>query len=371
MYIKKLQLILLVGGRSTRMGQDKSYLTLEELNGFNFFENALILLLNLQQKYLNFTYECPHNNQLFTLNINLALSCREEQKDEFITRLNHFAEKHKILKDCFEESKQSRVGDIHKIRKAITNISFIFDQGLGVCEAIIQCLEQSKSDILLIPCDVPFLKVSLLQKLVDTWIITQRNEEYQKISHFVFEPVGQKSKEHWCKKKRIQESLIAIYTQNALPALRKSVQNNNSLQKAICPSSTKKIFYTTDEVIFFQNMNSKEDLIFTTSNLQKRRFLMSDVLCLVATMTAKEEYVDLVRDEMLKLIPPTRQEKGCILYDLHQGNKEKNVFILYEKWNSYGEWQDHRKTEHMLNFANVTEGKLLSRTVIELTKFDA
>lgn len=98
---------------------------------------------------------------------------------------------------------------------------------------------------------------------------------------------------------------------------------------------------------------------------------MSDVLCLVATMTAKEECIDFIRDEMLKLIPPTLQEKGCIQYDLHQGNRETNVFILYEKWNSYDEWQEHRKTAHMTNFGKVTEGKLLSRTVIELTKIEA
>lgn len=95
---------------------------------------------------------------------------------------------------------------------------------------------------------------------------------------------------------------------------------------------------------------------------------MSDILCLVATMTAKEEHIDFVKEEMLKLIPPTRKEQGCVQYDLHKGNKEENVFILYEKWNSYDEWQAHRKTAHMENFGKVTEGKLLSRTVIELTK---
>lgn len=95
---------------------------------------------------------------------------------------------------------------------------------------------------------------------------------------------------------------------------------------------------------------------------------MSEVLCLVATMTAKEDAIELVREEMSKLVAPTRAEKGCLLYDLHQGNKEKNVFILYEKWATYEEWQVHRNTEHMQNFAKVTEGKLVSRTVIELTK---
>ncbi len=40
------------------------------------------------------------------------------------------------------------------------------------------------------------------------------------------------------------------------------------------------------------------------------------VLSLVAIIKAKEGKQDFVKEELMKLIPPTRKEKGCINYNL-------------------------------------------------------
>ena len=51
-------------------------------------------------------------------------------------------------------------------------------------------------------------------------------------------------------------------------------------------------------------------------------------LTIVAKILAKEEKRELVKKELLKLIELTRGEDGCINYDLHQDNDNKNLFLL-------------------------------------------
>ena len=49
-------------------------------------------------------------------------------------------------------------------------------------------------------------------------------------------------------------------------------------------------------------------------------------LTIVARILAKDEKRDLVKSELLKLIPITRAEAGCINYDLYQDNENPNLF---------------------------------------------
>ena len=43
-------------------------------------------------------------------------------------------------------------------------------------------------------------------------------------------------------------------------------------------------------------------------------------LTIIATIVSKEDKIELVKSEMIKLIDKTRVEDGCINYDLHQDN---------------------------------------------------
>jgi len=57
-------------------------------------------------------------------------------------------------------------------------------------------------------------------------------------------------------------------------------------------------------------------------------------LTIVANIKAKEENVEFVKTELLKLIDVTRAEEGCLQYDLHQDNENKASFMFYESWAS-------------------------------------
>lgn len=55
-------------------------------------------------------------------------------------------------------------------------------------------------------------------------------------------------------------------------------------------------------------------------------------LTIIANVYANPDKVDLVRDELEKLIPISLTEKGCLQYDLHQDNERPDHFLVYEVW---------------------------------------
>ncbi len=93
-------------------------------------------------------------------------------------------------------------------------------------------------------------------------------------------------------------------------------------------------------------------------------------LPLVAIAIAKEGQRDFLKEEILKLIPITREEKGCIKYVLFEDNKDNLRFVLEEDWASYDEWQAHMNNDHMANFLEVAKDAIESLEVIELTQVD-
>jgi quinol monooxygenase YgiN len=78
-------------------------------------------------------------------------------------------------------------------------------------------------------------------------------------------------------------------------------------------------------------------------------------LTIVAKILAKATHRDLVKRELLKLIPPTLKEKGCINYDLHQDHENKNLFLFYENWENRTLWQTHMNSMHINAYAEATK----------------
>ena len=90
-------------------------------------------------------------------------------------------------------------------------------------------------------------------------------------------------------------------------------------------------------------------------------------LTIVANIHAKADKVDLVKAELLKLIPITRAEEGCIQYDLHQGNENPSHFMFYENWETRELWQTHMNTPHLAAYLAATDGAVESFTLNEMS----
>ncbi len=90
-------------------------------------------------------------------------------------------------------------------------------------------------------------------------------------------------------------------------------------------------------------------------------------LTIVARVLAKEEKRELVKTELLKLIAITREEEGCINYDLHQDNENENLFLFYENWASKELWQKHMNNDHLVAYLKATDGAVEDFQLNEMT----
>lgn len=90
-------------------------------------------------------------------------------------------------------------------------------------------------------------------------------------------------------------------------------------------------------------------------------------LTIVARILAIPEKRELVKTELLKLIKITRVEKGCINYDLHQDNENKNLFLFFENWENRELWQAHMKNTHLAAYTKATEGAVEEFVLNEMT----
>lgn len=90
-------------------------------------------------------------------------------------------------------------------------------------------------------------------------------------------------------------------------------------------------------------------------------------LTIVAKILAKPEKRAFVKEELIKLIEPTKQEEGCINYDLHQDNENENLFLFYENWVNRDLWQKHMNNAHIAAYAKATEGAVEEFILHEMT----
>ncbi|MCF7568474.1 antibiotic biosynthesis monooxygenase [Sabulilitoribacter arenilitoris] len=95
--------------------------------------------------------------------------------------------------------------------------------------------------------------------------------------------------------------------------------------------------------------------------------MKNEKLTIIAKILVKPEKLDLVKKELLKLITLTKAEEGCINYDLHQDNQEKNLFLFYENWESKVLWQLHMNSKHLADFQKLTDGAIEKVILNEMT----
>lgn len=94
---------------------------------------------------------------------------------------------------------------------------------------------------------------------------------------------------------------------------------------------------------------------------------MATPLTIVARIEAKPDQVELVKSELMKLIEPTRNEQGCIQYDLHQDNDRPEAFLFYENWETRALWQAHMENVHLKAYLMATDGAVTGFTLNEMS----
>ena len=91
------------------------------------------------------------------------------------------------------------------------------------------------------------------------------------------------------------------------------------------------------------------------------------VITVVATLVVREDAVDAVKAELLKMIAPTRQEEGCIEYRLHQDTSDPSVFLFFETWAGQAALERHKNSPHYRNYVAAVDGMLADKSVRLMT----
>jgi quinol monooxygenase YgiN len=78
----------------------------------------------------------------------------------------------------------------------------------------------------------------------------------------------------------------------------------------------------------------------------------------IARIKAKADRTQRVKEELLKLLAPTRAENDCINFDMHQGATDHAQFLFHENWTSEAALKAHFETPHIKNWLRVAEDLL-------------
>ncbi len=90
---------------------------------------------------------------------------------------------------------------------------------------------------------------------------------------------------------------------------------------------------------------------------------MSDLITVVAAMKAKPGKEAELRAAALALVEPTRNEKGCVQYDLHVHLTDPGSIVFYENWDTVEDLDHHGQTPHMVAFRAIVGDLTESRDV--------
>ncbi len=74
---------------------------------------------------------------------------------------------------------------------------------------------------------------------------------------------------------------------------------------------------------------------------------MNKTLRVVARITAKSDQVELLKAVLSELIEPTRQEPGCIQYELLQNRADPTDFTFVETWETEAALDSHLASDHI------------------------
>jgi quinol monooxygenase YgiN len=71
------------------------------------------------------------------------------------------------------------------------------------------------------------------------------------------------------------------------------------------------------------------------------------MIVVIAELHARAGQEKELEQVLQQMITPTRQEPGCIRYELNVSLSDPAVFIFYERWQDQAALDGHLKTPHM------------------------
>ncbi|MGI8678902.1 MAG: putative quinol monooxygenase [Jatrophihabitans sp.] len=94
-------------------------------------------------------------------------------------------------------------------------------------------------------------------------------------------------------------------------------------------------------------------------------------LAVVALIKAKPGSESVVRDALTALVPPTRQEDGCLAYALYESGTEAGTYVTIETWRAQSDLDAHMQSDHIkATFATAGDALAGAPAIHVLTPID-
>lgn len=87
-------------------------------------------------------------------------------------------------------------------------------------------------------------------------------------------------------------------------------------------------------------------------------------LQVVATIPAKPEAVDAIREALTSLVAATRAEEGCLSYDLFESASAPGTFVTVERWTDAAALDAHMGQPHVAAAFAAADGALSGEVAI-------
>ena len=91
-------------------------------------------------------------------------------------------------------------------------------------------------------------------------------------------------------------------------------------------------------------------------------------IVLVARLKVKKEMVEEAKKVALSLVEVSREEEGCVNYDLHQAIDDETVFVWHEVWANKSALDAHFAMPYFTEFFAKVEEVAAEPPQITLTK---
>lgn len=75
--------------------------------------------------------------------------------------------------------------------------------------------------------------------------------------------------------------------------------------------------------------------------------MTDEPVTVVVRLRAKPDTKAQVRGELLAPLAPTRGERGCLNYDMHEATDDDALFLFHENWVSEGDLERHLQAAHV------------------------
>lgn len=102
-----------------------------------------------------------------------------------------------------------------------------------------------------------------------------------------------------------------------------------------------------------------------TTDPEKYKLVTGDSVRVIASFKAKPGHQEALKQILVSLVEPTRNEPGCIAYILHQDANDVHHFVFDEIWTDMQALKDHAARPHIHALPQKLKGLVSGPALVE------